>query len=66
MPPAGKWCRSTRVKSTKPTECARLVDFAVGEFGRIDVLFNLAAKSHFSPIETFNGRRLERPLDETK
>jgi NAD(P)-dependent dehydrogenase (short-subunit alcohol dehydrogenase family) len=37
----------------EPTECARLVDFAVGEFGRIDVLFNLAAKSHFSPIETF-------------
>ncbi|MCU1494217.1 MAG: family NAD(P)-dependent oxidoreductase [Acidimicrobiaceae bacterium] len=36
-----------------PSECARLVDFAVSEFGRIDVLFNLAAKSHFSPIETF-------------
>jgi NAD(P)-dependent dehydrogenase (short-subunit alcohol dehydrogenase family) len=37
----------------EPTECARLVELAVGEFGRIDVLFNLAAKSHFSPIETF-------------
>jgi NAD(P)-dependent dehydrogenase (short-subunit alcohol dehydrogenase family) len=36
-----------------PAECARLVDFAVSEFGRIDLLFNLAAKSHFSPIETF-------------
>jgi NAD(P)-dependent dehydrogenase (short-subunit alcohol dehydrogenase family) len=36
-----------------PAECARLVDFAVSEFGRIDVLYNLAAKSHFSPIETF-------------
>jgi NAD(P)-dependent dehydrogenase (short-subunit alcohol dehydrogenase family) len=36
-----------------PTECGRLADFAVSEFGRIDVLFNLAAKSHFSPIETF-------------
>ena len=36
-----------------PSECARLVDFAISEFGRIDVLFNLAAKSHFSPIETF-------------
>jgi NAD(P)-dependent dehydrogenase (short-subunit alcohol dehydrogenase family) len=36
-----------------PAECARLVDFAVTEFGRIDVLFNLAAKSHFSPIESF-------------
>jgi NAD(P)-dependent dehydrogenase (short-subunit alcohol dehydrogenase family) len=36
-----------------PAECARLVDVAVSEFGRIDVLFNLAAKSHFSPIEKF-------------
>jgi NAD(P)-dependent dehydrogenase (short-subunit alcohol dehydrogenase family) len=36
-----------------PTECARLVELAVGEFGRIDVLFNLAARSHFSPLESF-------------
>jgi NAD(P)-dependent dehydrogenase (short-subunit alcohol dehydrogenase family) len=36
-----------------PADCARLVDLAVNEFGRIDVLFNLAAKSHFSPIEKF-------------
>ena len=38
---------------SNPVECARLVDLAVSEFGRIDVLDNLAAKSHFSPIETF-------------
>jgi NAD(P)-dependent dehydrogenase (short-subunit alcohol dehydrogenase family) len=37
----------------EPSECARLVDLAVSEFGRIDVLFNLAARSHFSPLETF-------------
>jgi NAD(P)-dependent dehydrogenase (short-subunit alcohol dehydrogenase family) len=36
-----------------PTESARLVELAVGGFGRIDVLFNLAARSHFSPLETF-------------
>src|SRR5580692_5440171 len=36
-----------------PSECARLVDLAVSEFGRIDVLFNLAARSHFSPFESF-------------
>ena len=36
-----------------PADCARLVDLAVSTFGRIDVLFNLAAKSHFSPIEKF-------------
>jgi NAD(P)-dependent dehydrogenase (short-subunit alcohol dehydrogenase family) len=36
-----------------PTECDRLVELAINQFGRIDVLFNLAAKSHFSPIEKF-------------
>jgi NAD(P)-dependent dehydrogenase (short-subunit alcohol dehydrogenase family) len=32
-------------------ECARLVDFAVSLFGRIDVLFNLAGRSHFGWLE---------------
>jgi NAD(P)-dependent dehydrogenase (short-subunit alcohol dehydrogenase family) len=34
-----------------PAECKRFVDFAIGEFGRIDVLFNLAGRSHFGLIE---------------
>jgi NAD(P)-dependent dehydrogenase (short-subunit alcohol dehydrogenase family) len=34
-----------------PADCAKLVDLAVAEFGRIDVLFNLAAKTHFSWLE---------------
>jgi NAD(P)-dependent dehydrogenase (short-subunit alcohol dehydrogenase family) len=34
-----------------PADCARLVELAVNEFGRIDVLFNLAAKTHFSWLE---------------
>jgi len=34
-----------------PAEAARLVEFAVEEFGRIDVLFNLAAKTHFNWLE---------------
>jgi NAD(P)-dependent dehydrogenase (short-subunit alcohol dehydrogenase family) len=34
-----------------PAECARLVELAVSEFGRIDVLFNLAGRSHFGPVE---------------
>jgi NAD(P)-dependent dehydrogenase (short-subunit alcohol dehydrogenase family) len=38
---------------SNPAECSRLVELASSEFGRIDVLFNLAAKSHFSPIESF-------------
>jgi NAD(P)-dependent dehydrogenase (short-subunit alcohol dehydrogenase family) len=34
-----------------PADCAKLVELAVREFGRIDVLFNLAARSHFNWIE---------------
>jgi NAD(P)-dependent dehydrogenase (short-subunit alcohol dehydrogenase family) len=36
-----------------PGECTKLVELAVGEFGRIDVLFNLAARSHFHRLEDF-------------
>jgi NAD(P)-dependent dehydrogenase (short-subunit alcohol dehydrogenase family) len=35
-------------------ECAKLVDLAIREFGRIDVLFNLAARSHFHRLEDFS------------
>ena len=41
-----------RVSET--ADCDRLVELAISEFGGIDVLFNLAAKSHFSPIEKFS------------
>ncbi len=36
-----------------PAECAKLVERAVSEFGRIDVLYNLAARSHFHRLEDF-------------
>jgi NAD(P)-dependent dehydrogenase (short-subunit alcohol dehydrogenase family) len=36
-----------------PAECERLVELAVSEFGRIDVLYNLAARSHFHWLEGF-------------
>jgi NAD(P)-dependent dehydrogenase (short-subunit alcohol dehydrogenase family) len=36
-----------------PADCARLIELAVSEFGRIDVLFNLAARSHFHRLEDF-------------
>jgi NAD(P)-dependent dehydrogenase (short-subunit alcohol dehydrogenase family) len=36
-----------------PAECAKLVELAVGEFGGIDVLYNLAARSHFHRLEDF-------------
>jgi NAD(P)-dependent dehydrogenase (short-subunit alcohol dehydrogenase family) len=34
-----------------PAECARLVEFATRRFGRIDVLFNLAGRAYFDPLE---------------
>ncbi|MCW2855167.1 MAG: family NAD(P)-dependent oxidoreductase [Marmoricola sp.] len=34
-----------------PSECANLVELSLSEFGQIDVLFNLAAKTHFSWLE---------------
>jgi NAD(P)-dependent dehydrogenase (short-subunit alcohol dehydrogenase family) len=36
---------------SNPVDCARLVELAVLEFGRIDVLFNLAGRSHFGWLE---------------
>jgi NAD(P)-dependent dehydrogenase (short-subunit alcohol dehydrogenase family) len=36
-----------------PTECTKLVELAVSEFGGIDVLYNLAARSHFHRLEDF-------------
>jgi NAD(P)-dependent dehydrogenase (short-subunit alcohol dehydrogenase family) len=34
-----------------PADCAQLVDLALERFGRIDVLFNLAGRSHFGRLE---------------
>ena len=36
-----------------PAECPRLVDLAISSYGRIDVLYNLAARSHFNRLEDF-------------
>ena len=38
-----------------PSECTKLVELAVSEFGRIDVLYNLAARSHFHRLEDFTN-----------
>jgi NAD(P)-dependent dehydrogenase (short-subunit alcohol dehydrogenase family) len=37
---------------TEPGDCAALVDLAIQTFGRIDVLFNLAGRSHFGLLES--------------
>jgi NAD(P)-dependent dehydrogenase (short-subunit alcohol dehydrogenase family) len=36
-----------------PADCAKLVELAVSEFGSVDVLYNLAARSHFHRLEEF-------------
>jgi NAD(P)-dependent dehydrogenase (short-subunit alcohol dehydrogenase family) len=36
---------------TDPADCAALVGLAIQSFGRIDVLFNLAGRSHFGRVE---------------
>jgi len=36
---------------TTMVECQKLVDLAIGDYGRIDVLFNNAAMAHFNWIE---------------
>jgi NAD(P)-dependent dehydrogenase (short-subunit alcohol dehydrogenase family) len=37
---------------TDPVECTALVALAIETFGRIDVLFNLAGRSHFGRLES--------------
>src|ERR1700733_7884775 len=34
-----------------PAACEQLVELALQEFGKLDVLFNLAARSHFHTLE---------------
>jgi NAD(P)-dependent dehydrogenase (short-subunit alcohol dehydrogenase family) len=41
-------------------ECQALVDFAVGTFGRIDVLFNNAAMAYFNWIEDITDEEWDR------
>jgi NAD(P)-dependent dehydrogenase (short-subunit alcohol dehydrogenase family) len=36
---------------SEPADCEALVDLAIQTFGRIDVLFNLAGRSHFGRVE---------------
>ena len=50
----------------EPSECVKLVDLAMSEFGRIDVVFNLAARSHFSRLETFTDEDWDAARDGTR
>ena len=45
---------------TEPADCAALVELAVSTFGRIDVLFNLAAASYFNWLEDITDDEWDR------
>lgn len=45
---------------TDPAECGALVDLAVRAFGRIDMLFNLAATSYFNRLEDITDEEWDR------
>jgi NAD(P)-dependent dehydrogenase (short-subunit alcohol dehydrogenase family) len=45
---------------SNPTECQTLIDMAIRTFGRIDVLFNLAAASYFNPLEDITDEEWDR------
>jgi NAD(P)-dependent dehydrogenase (short-subunit alcohol dehydrogenase family) len=49
---------------TKPGDCRALVDFAVGTYGRIDVLFNNAAMAYFNWLEDITDEEWNRDLRE--
>jgi NAD(P)-dependent dehydrogenase (short-subunit alcohol dehydrogenase family) len=49
---------------TESSECQALVDFAVREYGRIDILFNNAAMAYFNWLEDITDEEWNRDLRE--
>lgn len=49
---------------TIPSECQALVDLAVREYGRVDVLFNNAAMAYFNWLEDITDEEWNRDLRE--
>jgi NAD(P)-dependent dehydrogenase (short-subunit alcohol dehydrogenase family) len=49
-----------------PSDCAKLVELAVSEFGRVDVLFNLAAPRLISAGSKTSPTTIGMPRAETK
>ena len=49
---------------TSTQQCAALFDLALNSFGRIDVLYNNAAKAYFNWIEAVSDEEWKKTLDE--
>ena len=45
---------------SQPADCQALVDLALNTFGRIDVLFNLAAVAYFNRLEDITDEEWDR------
>jgi NAD(P)-dependent dehydrogenase (short-subunit alcohol dehydrogenase family) len=45
---------------TDPADCQALIELAIGTFGRVDVLFNLAATAYFNWLEDITGEEWDR------
>jgi NAD(P)-dependent dehydrogenase (short-subunit alcohol dehydrogenase family) len=45
---------------TDPADCQALIDLALSTFGRVDVLFNLAAMSYFNWLEDITDEEWDR------
>ena len=43
-----------------PSDCQALVELAVGTYGRIDVLFNLAGRQYFNWLEDISDEEWDR------
>jgi len=45
---------------SEPADCQALIELAVGTYGRVDVLFNLAAMSYFNWLEDITDEEWDR------
>jgi NAD(P)-dependent dehydrogenase (short-subunit alcohol dehydrogenase family) len=57
---AGEMVSMQPCRLTDPAECGAVVELAVRTFGRIDVLFNLAAASYFNWLEDITDDEWDR------
>jgi 3-oxoacyl-[acyl-carrier protein] reductase len=59
----GGKAKAVRADVSKPAEAKQLVDAAVSEFGRIDILVNNAAVYDFLPLEQITEAHFDRMFD---